>query len=261
METELYKKPTYTRIESPLVLFNNIQMNITEQFDEIFYPEFHTGCKSGQSFKNTNVAKLVIKNQILFENKSITLFNCFKLVCASSKMYVKVLKPLDAELLKLLGLLSSNEGKIDFLFFQYVSMLEKISKNYDDTISTKFVETLIINLANNRPEAFDKYFQIPHKMKIRRLYDSPEMEETMKRLMDNIFGRYDYAIKFHKEYPTSSTIKFSIVKLLCARLPENLNLESLKFDEIDVISSGTFPSENVQSFVSELMYYGNIVKN
>lgn len=251
----------YNKIESPLVLFNNIQLNITNQLDEIFYPEFHTGCKSGQSFKNHIVARLVLKNQLLFENKSITLFNCFKLCTSSSKMYVKVLKPLDIDLMRVAGLMNENFGKIEFLFFQYVSMLEKISKNYDDSISTKFVETLIINLANNKSEAYGQYFQIPHKMKIRKLYDSPGMDESMKRLINNIFGKYDYAIKFHKEYPTSSTIKFSIVRLLCSSLPENLNLDCLKFDEIDVISSGTFPSENVQSFVSELMYYGNIVKN
>ena len=80
LETAVYK-----RIESPLSAFNNIINQLTEKLQAIY--------TDGESCKNFSYLKKYANhnflNQLLFENRSITVFGCIKIMLIDEDIVFK----------------------------------------------------------------------------------------------------------------------------------------------------------------------------
>ena len=111
------------KIESPLSAFNNFMIDISKEFDNIFYP----------NAKKTN--QLLIKNQILFEDKTITLFNFIKIIYSNEKFVYQFCGLIDSHRGDLIKICLENQTKIFQIFQKYLFIYNDIRSNYDETIS------------------------------------------------------------------------------------------------------------------------------
>jgi len=240
-------------IESPLSAFNNILLDISDKLEMIYLGQkIGIDQNKNNTYDQRNLPKQINRNisfinQLLFETKSITICNCIKLVCEHNKLGVKFIGIFeDMDLIKI----TINNQKAIFEIFQYYLFLSSsiINKNTDHEISIMFVNSIYNQILDKTIDK-NQLFMIPYKTKIKKLYD-PD------KTLDAIYNRFTYVIKF--EIVSNSVLKYTILRCVSSELNESKSLDNIRFEDIESIKTGHIQMQNIQDFLVELFYYGEI---
>jgi len=135
------------------------------------------------------------------------------------------------------------------IFQGYLYMITSLTNNFDDKISQKHIESIYEQLKDGTIDK-NQMFVIPHKNKIKHLYDSKD------KSLDKLYNRYSYIIKFSCE--TKQTIKYNLCRCLSSKLKESKSIENIRFEEIEVLKTATITTEQSPKFLLDLFYYGEI---
>ena len=223
-------------IESPLSAFNNVLLQISNKLQHIYI-----GNENNISFIN----------QLLFEEKSITICNVVKLVYKNNEIGLKFQGVfVNTDIIEKTLLYKEELFQI---FKNYLFTISVATKNLDDGISQKQVSGIFEQINNERLD-FDnnQIFIVPHKIKIRHLYDEQKNDKTL----DNIFNRYSYIIKF--QVINKNSFRYSLCRVISTILNESKSIENIKFEEIDIIKSDVLGLDKLKDFLIDLFYYGEI---
>lgn len=243
------KKPM-KKIESPLSAFNNIQIELTHEFEKIIF-------KTKKDYKhNSQKSLLAMNNLIIFECDTITLMGYMKLILIHNELMLKIVKPLNIDNLEIINNIYNNWDNVSLNFFKYIQMYNIIAKNYDDipyqltdNIINSFNKNIGINKELNN-------FLIPFKTKIFNKYDS---ENVNKHYIENIYNRYQYVLKL--KMLTKITFEYQIIRVLSSELNENKNeLKNLRYSEQDIIKKDILKNSQIKIFITQLFHYGEIIK-
>jgi len=224
------------KIDSPLSAFNNFMIDISDEFNNIFYPN------------SKKISQLLIKNQILFEDNTITLFNFIKIIYANEKFVYQFCGLIDAHRCDLIKISLENKSKIFQIFQKYLFIYNDIRSNYDETISQKYVENIYNKIIKNK-SVETEMFLIPFKNKINHLYDVKD------KTLDKLYSKYSYVITFTHN---KSIIEYNIIRVLSSDLDESKSIENTRFLEKDYIKTDTVHLRNLNQFLLKLFYYGEI---
>lgn len=227
------------KIESPIVAFNNLLLQISEQIEEIYYPNKTTKLSENVEFLN----------KLLFEEKSITIFGYIKLVYHNNNFGVKFNGVLD-DFTKV-QITIDNYSKLCQIFQNYLYIIQTTSINLDPTISQNHVQSLFEQISNNQINT-EQYFILPFKNKIKHLYDFEKNDKTL----ETIFNRYSYVIKFAVE--NRQTFRYKFYRVLSSSLNESNSLENIRFEDIELLKKDIVSINKLQHFLVELFYYGNL---
>lgn len=243
------------QIESPLSSFNNIQIEITQQFEKIVFidkPDY---------VNNKNKSLLALNNLIIFDSNSITLMGFIKLVInpANNELLVRISKPLDINDLSILNNIYKNWDIVSLNFFRYIQMYNNIAKNYNE-VPTELIKNIIICF-NKHLKSFIPgsvlnkeidNFLIPFKNKISNKYDND------KHYIQNIYNRFQYILKI--QIINKNTFEYKIIRVLSSELNENKNeLNNLKYLEQDLIKKGQLKNHQFNGFINKLFNYGELI--
>lgn len=228
------------KIESPLSAFNNLLLKISDDIQMIYLDN----CKEKSN-------KLFI-NQLLFENTSITIFGCVKIYLKDENILFKFLGEFDTAKLILIQKTIKHEIQLKDIFSTYLFMVSNISKNFDDTISLKFIETIyskVLKLSKTKQDS--ELFLVPYKNKIKHLYDENEP------LLESLYNRFTYLIKFST---TNKIFNYKLVRVLSSELNESKSIDNLRFEDIEIIKENSLNLELLNSFLIQLYYYGELIE-
>ena len=233
-------------IESPISVFNNIQIQVSNIFSEVFYPGM-----------NKNVNQLLAKNELLFIDKSILIMNKFRLQTGPDNfMEIKILCNPKAKELEYLSLIHENYEKVTAAYNQYVIMYNRVCENYND-VPHELISSIIKGIHSNDDSVLNKYYLLQVKEKFNRyMLANNDYTDDDKNLLQNLYGRYDFCIKFSI---VNGGIKYKIYKLLSSLLNENNSLENLRFEDIEVIKSEIVQLKRINEFVYKLFNYSEII--
>lgn len=233
-------------IESPLSVFNNIQLQIAQTLSEVFYPGM-----------NKKVIQLLAKNQLFFMNKCILIMNKFRLQQSSDGfMEIKILCSPKKNDLELLTSIHNNYEHVTAAFNQYIIMYNRIVENYQE-VPYELIQTILKGIHNHDDVVLDKYYLLPVKEKINRImFEGKNYSEDEKKLLSSMYGRYDFCVKFSlcKGY-----LNYKIVKLLSSILNENNSLENIRFEDVEIIKTDNIPLMRANEFVYQLFNYSEII--
>lgn len=225
-------------IESPISAFNNLILQITNKFEQIYL--------------NKNTQNIHFRNQLIFEESSITVFGCIKFVLINGNVETKFCGNFNSNNFELVQKTLNNRVEIYSLVEHYLLIIGNLSNNLDESVSQKFVESLFEQIKSGKISK-DEMFLVPYKNKIKHLYDNSKVDKTL----ENIFNRYSYIIKFSRD--NGSTFKYKLCRVLSSLLNESKTLENLRFEEIETINENVMSIGKLQHFLIELFYYGEIV--
>lgn len=218
----------YQQIESPLAAFNNFIVKICEEISDIFG---YNLCEN---------------NQIISDNDSIILFNYIRISKKGESIQIDFKKPLSILNIGVYKTIIKNFEKLRDIYFRYVFILEDISQNHDLSISNGYILSILKDIKNNNFD--DKLYFIPFRYKIAKNIGD---DETLK----NLFNKFTYGIKFTK---IKNKYKYDIIRLISSDLNESRCIANIRPLEIDTIVSGFIPTDELNNFLNQLMYYGNI---
>lgn len=224
-------------VESPLSAFNNLLNQIAKKFEVIYIGDNSRG----------NVRSLSFINQMLFDEKSITLFGKIKLIYQNNDFKFKFSGEYNVESLEIIQKTLDNSAELMQLFQQYLFIVSTINKNFDHTVSETYVKT--ISDAIKEHKATNQLFLVPHKAKIQHCYDSSD------KTLDSIFNRYSYLIKFTT---TKTHFRYKLLRVLSSELNESKSLDNIRFEDIDVIKEDMLRLDGLDDFLVKLFYYGEI---
>jgi hypothetical protein len=228
------------KVFSPLSAFNNLLIQISAELEEIYLSSIN---------KNLRCKNITFINQLLFENQSLTICGRVKLILVGEEIKLKFIGEFDAEKMLIIEKTMQYKDKIISLFRQYLFISATICKNFDDSISQKYVKSIFDQISNNQINP-DKLFLIPYKAKIRHLYDKDE-------ILEKLFSQYSYLIKFSRN--SQQTFNYSLLRCLSSELSESKSIENIRFEDIEVIKSETLPIHKLDNFLVELFYYGELI--
>ncbi len=223
-------------MESPLSAFNNLLIQISDKIERIYIPDKKT--------KN-----ILFINQLLFEEKSITICNCIKIMYENNEIGFRFYGLyINTEFIQI----SINNKKELFEIFQnYLYVISTITQNFDEDISQKQVQSIFDQVMDKKTNP-NQMFLVPYKNKILRLYDNYEPDNTL----DKIFYRFSYVLKFYES--DKASFKYSICRCLSTILNEAKSLENIRFEDIEIIKSDTVSIGKLKQFLIDLYYYGEI---
>jgi hypothetical protein len=231
------------RIESPLSAFNNLINQITEKLQLIYLLN---------NEKNPYIKKCANSsfiNQLLFEEKCITIFGCIKILLQKDDIVFKFCGSYDSAKLELINRTLKNETELKQLFQHYLYIIDSVNNNYDSTISQKYVEMIFNQIINKTIEP-NKMFLVPYKNKIKHLYDSED------KTLDKLYNRYSYVIKFSVK--NNMTFSYRLTRVLSSELNESKSMENVRFEDIEVLKENTLSIDKLEEFLTNLFYYGEI---
>lgn len=224
-------------IESPLAIFNNIVLNLTQKLERIYrIPE------------NKN---MFFRNNLIFEKSSITIFGKIKVHLKQNEIYFKFSGDLTSADLNLIEITIQNQIEIKEILQYYLFMMNSIYNNLDSSICHNYIEKIHNKILKNSKQIRDEYFVIPIKNKI------PELQQTDDKSLLNIFNRYSFIVRFEKE--TNTHFKYKIHKVLTSALNPSKSIENLRFHEIDLVQNASVELGKLQDFLVKLFYYGEIL--
>lgn len=228
----------YKQIESPLIVFNNIQLDITEKINTIV-------------FGKSKVNKLNLNSLIIFDDKTITLFGNFKLLNNKNELYIKVLKPLNKSDLEILSKLYNNFDEICLCFSNYLQMYERIANGYDGTVSVNHVNNIVLSIKKMKTLDENVRFLIPFKSKIN------DLVKENGYILQALLKKYEYIIKFYHT-GKSQDIAYYIYQVEASCLDENKSIENCRYLGKDLMISGKIKNFYIETFVKDLFFYGQI---
>ncbi len=221
----------YTEVDSPMALFNNFMVAIGEQLSEIYEYDL---------FKN---------NDIIFDNDSILLFGYIKLCKnTSDELQLLIKKPIVLKLIKQVKLTIDNFRKLEDIYCQYMTIFNDISKNYDSSITERYITIIFADLCRNNISK--KVYFIPHRHKI-----ANEIQDN--DTLANLYNKFAYGLTFH-ELKTPGLYKYSIIRMIASDLNESKCIANIRPLEIDTVITGKLTLKESKDFLTDLMYYGKI---
>ncbi len=227
------------KIESPLSAFNNFLVQISDKLEKIYIPN-----------KIEHTKDIVFINNLLFEEKSISICGRIKIIYENNEICFKFLGTFTDTHFVEITLLHKTELKQ--IFQNYLYIINSMSENLDFSIAQIHVES-IFNQIKHKKINPDQWFVLPYKQKINHLYDTSKNDKTLEK----IFNRFSYAVKFKVE--NSMTFQYKLYRVLSTELNESKSLENLRFEEIEILKENTISMNKLQQFLVDLFYYGDIL--
>lgn len=238
-------KKVYKEIESPLSVFNNIILEISGKLEKIYLGDLNIK----QSKIGNIKPNIAFTNQLLFEEKSITICNSIKLVCDGTNFGIKFLGIFDD--LQMIEITIKNQKNLYQIFQHYLFLTSAISNNnYDSFISLKFIESIHKQFIEKTIDYKNSYL-VPYKNKIYRLYDKRD------KTLDELYNRFSYIVRFQMS-ENGLEFNYWLIRCVSTDLNESKSLENIKFEEIDILKNGKFHIDKAVNFLTELFYYGEI---
>lgn len=218
------------RVESPMAAFNNFMIDLGKELQDIYkYDVFGT-------------------NNCMFEDESILLFGFVKLMRVNNIMGIKFNDVITDDNYKIVERTLSSKNELSSIFFNYLFILNDIRHNYDDSISSKYVENIIKEIRET-DKFEDKIYLVPYKNKIFRNYD--KIDPSLEKL----FTRYTYVLNVRNNGPIQ--YRWKLIRLLSSELNESYSIENIRPLEKEIIREGLIQKENIYQFMVKLMYYGD----
>lgn len=224
------------RIESPISAFNNILQQITKKLIKIYLPG-----------KDLSEEVTSFTNNLVFGQNSITISNCIKLVLMQEKIGIQYLGIFTD--MSMVSKTIDNQRSLKELFQNYIYMISTIGDNYDDSVSQKHVETIFELIKSNRIDSNQLYI-LPYKNKIKHLYDAND------KVMEKLYNQYSYVIKF--DCITKNHFSYKLMRVTSSILNEAKSLENIRFEDIETLKSESVAMRQLQQFLIDLFYYGDI---
>ena len=243
LETSLYK-----RIESPLSAFNNVINQLTEKLQAIY--------TDGESCKNFSYLKKYANqnflSQLLFENKSITVFGCIKIMLVEEDIVFKFNGNFSSPKLDMIQKTIEHKYELKQIMQQYLYIVDSVSNNYDASISHRYIESIYDSLMNesSKNKNINQMFLVPYKNKIKHLYDCDD------KCLEKLFNRYTYVIKFSRK--SNSSFNYKLNRVLSSELDESKSIENIRFEDVETLREDTLPIEKLNNFLVNLYYYGEL---
>lgn len=217
------------KVESPLAAFNNFMIDLGKELQDIYnYDVFGT-------------------NNCMFEDESILLFGFIRLMRVNNGMGIKFNDVITDDNYKVVKYTLASKSELSSIFFKYLFILNDVRHNYDDSISSKYVENIIEEIQKN-DKFEDKVYLIPFKNKIFKNYDK------IDPLLEKLFTRYTYVLNVKHNGPIQ--YRWKLIRLLSSELNESYSLENIRPLEKEIIREGLVQKENIYQFMVKLMYYG-----
>jgi len=225
-------------IESPLSAFNNLLLQISKKIEHIYFPH------------KSKVENIVFINQLLFEEKSITILNVIKLVYHKNEVGIQFIGFFSKDT-NLIRITLDNQKELLEIFQNYLFIINSITNNFDADVSQKQVQS-IFNQVNSRKICPDTMFIVPYKNKISHLYDEKSNDKTLEK----IFNRFTYVIKFNTN--DKQTFKYKLCRVTSTILNESKSLDNIRFEDIETLKEGSLTFDKLEKFLIDLFYYGDI---
>lgn len=221
-------------IQSPMAAFNNFILSIGKEMQQIFnYDVYGT-------------------NNCIFEDESILLFGFIRLVRCENSMGIKVIDTITSENEQRFKMVFAYKSELATIFYRYLFILNDVRHNYDDSVNSKYVETIVNEIIEDN--GFEqKMYLVPFKNKIFRNYDGTE-RNFIDRDIDKLFSRYTYVISIVHNGPIQ--YKWKLIRLLSSELNESYCIENTRLLDKEIIRDGLIQKENITQFMIKLMYYG-----
>lgn len=231
------------KIEAPISAFNNLLIQISDRLEDIYISKNTNELCLGK--KRTKNALFI--NQLLFEEKCITIFGSIKILLVNNEICFKFHGTYDSKKIHLVRKTFENVNELKQIFQHYLFIISSISNNLDDSVSQKYVDSIFeqINLGTVDP---NKMFLIPHKNKIKHLYDESNP------VLDKLYNRYSYIVKFRRN---DRTFNAKLIRALSSELNESKSMDNVRFEDVEQIKEVTLPINDLQKFLIDLFYYGN----
>jgi len=221
-------------IASPLSSFNNFIVKISDEVNEIFYPD------SENNYMLNN-------NQIIFEDFSMTIFNFIKIYYENSEILFKFTCGLNDEKMDIVEHYIENKQELIAIFKKYLFIISEVAQNYDDDISQKYVKTIFDKVRKISGDS--EMFLLPYKNKINHLFDAND--ETLRKL----YHKFSYGVVFTNN---KTKVNYKLLRVLSSDLDESKSIENIRFLEKETIKSGTISMCSLNQFLIKLYYYGEI---
>lgn len=226
----------YHKIESPLAAFNNFMIDLGEELKELFDED------------------LFESNNVLFDDENICLFGFIKILRRNkSEIDLKITGLVNKKRSEKLKIVLDNFNTITGIFYKYLFILNDVRSNYDDSISSKYVEKIyedIIKLDNEKLS--NKIYLVPYQNKIFRNYDGTN--KNIDPSLDSLLKRYTYVINFlklgYKKY------QWNLIKIFSTDLNESYSIENIRPLDKEYLQQGEVSGDDLYQFLIKLMYYG-----
>lgn len=223
------------KINSPMSAFNNFLLQIGEELSTLY---------------GTNVYG---SENCIFNDKSIILFGFIKLLkTKTNNLGIKFLDVIDEVNFKLVQITINNKTLLSSVLFRYLFVLNDITKNYDDSVSEKYVSDILSDLKQNK---FDKFWIIPFKNKVCRSLEKNELFSENYEKFTYILGAKPIKNARGGNKNNQKHI-LQIIKVLSSDLDESKSLENVRFLEKEVVKEICIKPSEYQKFLINLMYYG-----
>lgn len=239
---------------------NNICLEVSRQISSMFFSESE---KSGTISFDRHLHMMVRGNQelydymmqlrqtykdtsfVMFNNKSIRLFNAYELFISDSKMQLRVIPSvLGLGDLLVYKIIYDRFNDLQYLLNQYLMFYGRFANGViSNTVP-------VINYINNNIETIiGKKIQLPLMESIHALCGDTITNVLGQKLLfirfSKVSNKYGYTLflEHHKDYED----KFAIV-----------SDEIFRPDEIDILKTGNINIDNLYEFLKQLIMYGRI---
>lgn len=219
--------------ETESIVFNQHLYSMTRGNQELY--EFMLQLR--QTYKDTSF--------VMFNNKSIRLFNAYELFMSNSKMQLRVIPSvLGLGDLLVYKIIYDRFNDLQYLLNQYLMFYGKFANGVISNTSS------IINYIHNNMETIiGKKIQLPLMETIHTMCGDTISNVLGQKLLfirfnkqSNNYG-FTLFLEHHKDYED----KFAIV-----------SDEIFRPDEVDILKTGNLSNDNLYEFLKQLIMYGRI---
>lgn len=224
------------KVDSPLSAFNNILVQI------------------GNELNNVYGIDVFATNNCLFLDSSMLLFNCIKILKVDDKICLKFSGYVSEKNIKYIRITLDKFRTLKTIFNKYLFIMNDVRKNYDDSVSVEYINSIIDDIYND-PNVHRKIYLVPLKNKIFENYDKTFDKPVLDKTLEIVLLRYSYIITFVNNGPVY--VKYSLIRVLSSDLSESNSIENLRFLEKEVIKSGMLKKDDdLHTFLVKLLIYG-----
>lgn len=223
------------KIDSPMSAFNNFIIELGNEISNIY---------------DVDVYKT---NNCVFYNDNILLFGFIKLIQKGNEIILKLTSEVNNKKFGLVRKTLDNFDKLSSIAFRYLFILNDIQKNYDDSVSAKYVEDFY-NKVINLHKCQSCHCLVPFKNKILKCYD-----KDSKEILSKLYNKFSYILEVY--YKENNYFKCNLVKVLSSDLNESNSIENIRPLEKEILNSNVISKENIYKFLTNLMYYGELYNN